>query len=513
MPLRLVDGDASPTAQAAGEYHGPWASVEISSAWGTVSVLRIDAHSGHKGGLYLHTGGDPVTIPSVSESEAVGASTEGSPIAGTITPAKDTLLDSVERWCDYLRMRNNAASSISVMRAEVRKAARGKGWTKPDDLTFASVSEWLAAQTTWGPTTVRRNLSIFKSYARWAEASGLLARDTVRLIVPPDGEGGPGARAPSLEEARAIVQRAWICEQKDRRSRRNPRSIYYSVLMLAGCRHSEPANWECEYVLLDDDPPVIIWQPSWHKNGTRVELALAPELVDLLRQWRDARGDWTGKVFPKGLGKHTFDKDRDNAGIVKVDRRGRALTAHGCRKFFVTSLHNAGVPTPLVKTLTRHAVDVHDRYYDSPAAQADALAKLEKIYVPQGFGGAVFTENGSHSAQKSSALGIDTCEKTRLTGGNPRSSMFNATTQLEKSSPAVALGLGIDTAGGAALHTLAEATGRSPSEDQPCNSGGSADNPAPSSPLSRANPSRNAVADLLEAVARVIREDCHDARS
>jgi hypothetical protein len=274
-------------------------------------------------------------------------------------------------------------------------------------------------------------------------------------------------------------------------------------------------------MVLDTDEPVIIWRPETQKNSKRAELAMAPELAEVLRQWRAVADDGE-LVFPHALGKHTFNNDRDRAGVARYDNRQRGLTAHGFRKWAPTMLHNAGVPEPMVRKLTRHAGDVHDRYYDDAANQAEALNKLPQIYPPQGVGGREFTGSTPESAPQSAGNGVDS-------GGqfptiSPVTSMNTHTAQPANSRPELRIGVTSNRPVGAGLHALCGDNGAQPGEDGHLNGDWGAHNPQGTQHLSPPSwgprgggpphsPGRSAeghhrndaLADLLDAAARLVR--------
>lgn len=441
------------------------------------------------------------------EATAPHGGTEANGVAGSIKPGRSTLSEAIEAWAAYLRGRHKKKSSIGAMTSELRRAAKARGWASPTDLTFSAVTEWLGSHD-WAPSTYNRNLSVFRSFTSWAAAAEVIPSDPLKLAQRADGHGGPGSRAATLADARAIVRTAWLQEQTDSRSRKSPRSIYYLCLFLAGCRKAEPLEWRWSDLHLDESIPAITWRPEMHKAGRREEVPLAPELADALRAWR-AVSDTSGPVFLHGLGKHQFNKDRDRAGIPAMDSRQRALTAHSARKFLSTTLHQAGVHARLIDRLMRHAGGTEARYYDpSMAEMAEALGLVEKIFTLEPITPQALALCGVRSVPKSAGLGVDACAEIPMipvATPNERHDVINALPNTQPPAGSTVPGVATASAVPARGSVLGSGAERNPTafavESHNGDLGtGNAGGSLGDSPTNR-------VADVLEAVARLIREE------
>lgn len=315
------------------------------------------------------------------------------PIAGRIDAVQTELRLALDAWLDYLQARGKKPKSIGAFRQVIERAARERGWSKPEDLTFAGVSSWLADQP-WKGSTYNRNLSAFRSLTRYLAKAKVLPNDPLEGAERAHDDGGDGSRASTLEEARAVILRAWIKDQSDRRCKGN-RALYWLCLFAAACRLGEPAQWKRRHVILDHPHPHVRWTMDIQKNHKTQEVALTPELVHLLRAHLSAVDRSRAEaglapagpddlVFPIAPSKGTFVTDRDAAGVAAVDYRGCPYSPHSARKFFSTVLTAQGVPEKMVDRLMRHSGRVEHRYYDPPLAeQAAAVAKLPRLWPEQ----------------------------------------------------------------------------------------------------------------------------------
>lgn len=292
--------------------------------------------------------------------------------AGRIVPDAP-LAELVGQWCAWLASRRRTPRTIAAYRVTIERAVRACGWRTPADLTHASIIGYLSAQA-WKGSTYNRNLIAFRSL------TGFMARTIpdwpdplADALCASTKDSNDGARGATLEEARAMIAEAWARERYDGRTKA-ARALYWLCMFQAGCRHSEPAEWKWGDLELDDGIPRVAWggPNAPHKSGTRVEIPLHPELAALLRKHRrtlnvhkaDTNRALSERVFEHQPPRHVFRKDRDRAEIPALDRRGRGFSPHSARKYFETQLVAAGAPEMVVKRLMRHAPDTTQRYFD-----------------------------------------------------------------------------------------------------------------------------------------------------
>jgi len=352
--------------------------------------------------IHLHLGGPGVppagalahalAVPQVQPIRADAPSPPQPAVAGRIETTPGTLEAAISGWCDWLKARKKKAGSIAAFRQTVRAGAAACGWRDASDLTFSGVSEYLASKTTWKGATLNRNLSAFRSFTKWAVAAKLLVDDPLLLAVRADADPAEGSRAATTEEARSLLRQAWAATTNDKRAK-GRRDVYTACLFLAGCRHGEPELWTWGDLHLFEPIPFILWRPEMHKSRRRQEVALAPELVRILREYRDSvPHEPKDPVFPTVPPRTTFRHDRDRAGIEAKDRRGRGFSPHSTRKWYRTTLAEAGVQDDLCDYVVRHHLTVSARYCDfSLEAQAAALASLPSLWPVSG--GVVVAKN------------------------------------------------------------------------------------------------------------------------
>jgi integrase len=386
MKLRLVGGGTSRDGEAGGGQE-----VEITLKI-RVSLSQIALI---KGVTHGPIGDMPtaVSVPVVQDAPVVSTLHATAGVAGSIIPDQG-LPKLIEGYVQHLRDKKKSPDTVTRWRHTLLAQAREAGWSEPSHIAGAVVEDWIltrASEKGWSGATVRSYAAAWRGFTRWAARRGHLPTDPMLAMETAKIEdAGPGARAATTEEARLLLAHTAVLERMDKRA--CPRLAYFAMLFLAGCRASEPGRLLWSDLRLDDPTPHVVWRPETQKNRRRAVLALAPELVAVLRGValsvkRNLGEIDNAPVFPSVPNRRTFVNDATQAGIVIADRDGATLSFHSARKWFSTTLTNAGVPTRMVDFLMRHNGSVESRYF-RPTLQ-DQVAALQNLpplgLMPQGF--------------------------------------------------------------------------------------------------------------------------------
>jgi integrase len=294
-------------------------------------------------------------------------------------------MDAIDEWLDHMRLRRKKPKSVEAFKQIAYRAMRESGWREVSDLTHDNITAWIqraAQENAWRGSTINHRMTALHSLTERLYKRGLLPHDPLADAIRADeDDSSEGARAGTLDEARAIVLRAWIREQNDRRCKGN-RTLYWACLFALGCRLDEPARWKWKHVQLDMQPPRVCWEPSINKGKKRREQPMPAWLAAAFMAHRGSVPHAADDpVFPIIPNKATFQQDREAAGIPFEDYRGRKFTPHAARKFYSTFLTGVGVSEKMVDFLMRHQGGVEGRYYDpSPEDCAAAVAKIPNLW-------------------------------------------------------------------------------------------------------------------------------------
>lgn len=464
-------------------------------------LVRIPLASAEIGGLLRGMGPQPIASGEPREPRA-----HADQVAGRIEQQPTELRALVTGWVESLRARRLAPRSVAAYRQVIERAVKDAGWSCGGDVTGAAVLAWLAHQSEnngWSGATYNRNLVVFRSLLQHLVACREVDTNYLDGAARAATDDAPGARAATTEEACRMVRVAWARESTDGRSG-SARSLWYACLFLAGCRYEEPGHWCWRDLALDESVPVLIWRPAAHKNRKGLELPLHPVLAGLLRQRLRAVCEASGlgpreldasPVFGRHPPRTVFRSDRERAGIEPKDRRGRGFSPHSARKWFATTLTQAGVHARVVDVLMRHSTTVPGRYVDIPVPDlAAALATLPSVWP---FAGG---EQGADCGklERDLTTGRPNAEDGTARLRSPLTER-DASPRDPTSSLAIARGLrrGIQLSTGGAPGTA----------EQIAAAVGSRGLLNPEMPITGpVSPDRNALADLLDAVARLLRK-------
>lgn len=479
------------------------------------------------------------TAGGAQDADSRGMSGVLEPVAGRIDAEPSDLAEALEGWLSDLAARRRARATVAQYGAEVRRAIREMGWSKSSDITGQALHEYMAGSggaPRWKKgATYNRALCCFRSLCQYLVKVGKLPANPLVEASRATEDGGEGARAATLEEARAMIARAKERELTDGRCRGH-RSRYYLLLFSMGMRDIEPGRLEWRrHVFLDDAIPFVLFTREINKNRRLQEIPIPAETADMLREHREemrrlartipfverqARDTGeivrryvspdheTGMVFPWVPPRATWRKDRDDCEIPAKDRRGRGFTAHSARKFYETWLVDSGLEQGLVDRLMRHAGGVGARYYDGDLKKlCAAIACLPKLCrqadLRTSAGGGQHVENFTITPP----VANEGLKDSRHVGNVFSEASTTPTT--DSSSPPV------PGAFWSMPHiTVPSWIGGHAESSEPANLAapprGSIHDSDPGMPIpGLINADRNALAELFEALARLLREPAH----
>lgn len=436
---------------------------------------------------------------------------------------------------------------VNARKARVRleTLAKSRAWTDPRMVDRAAIVEALNDLAAAGrkPKTVETLTSQLHSFFEWAVAEGwATVNPCVGLRRGRRTPRGPsrrrGARPLTDAEFEAILAaaRADECSSSPRCTK--PRSSLYLLLRYTGARRGQierttrlfaqdgridRVQWGLRWRDVDLEAGTITLDAEDAKTGKGACLPLHAIALEELRRMRATRSDEPPEsfVFPWKLHDRVWYGDLRTAGVKARGSCGRSASIHGLRKAFAYGLVRSGCDVNVARRLLQHAtLEMTLGVYDE-VRQEDLAAGLEKMLC-----------------------GPKTSEPKDLGGGKPGASEIGSLTGKERTDSVgyrpmaqhpVNFGstprpgpLGLPGAGTSA--SLEDPRGIDPNVLRPlAASSVEGEPPFTLSPASRAmprggleppfasevgglaaglSPERSAkVADLLEAIARLLREE------
>lgn len=356
-------------------YRTPSISLTIADNLTGCALFRITLEVPRIGGPY-----SPPMPPPSPLGACTDAPLDTRPVAGRIEAAPSDLQDAIEKWCRQLAVRNKRPDTVKCFARDVQRAARERGWNSCGDLTYESITDYLAdrVEAGWSPATHNRALCAFRSFTSYLVAIKRLPDNPLELAARALEDKQGGRRALTTEEASRLLLTTARQTLEDGRSTAHRALMYYACLMIGLRMEDELPALVAAQVRLDDPVPHVHWLPSMHKSRREMFVALHPSMVLMFLRLRAAmKLQPSDRFFAELVHRPALRRDRDRAGIPEIDARNRRFGAHSMRKWFDTSLSLAGVADEPRKFLMRHSLDLGQRYLDVPLGlQREMLTKL-----------------------------------------------------------------------------------------------------------------------------------------
>ena len=253
-------------------------------------------------------------------------------------------------------------------------------------LTQSAVMAALAALRSEGLSarTLNAHLTAVKQFSRWLQRDGrCLDNPLAGLSRLPEAADRRYIRRPiEADDARRLID-ATRSAGPWRGMSGPDRAMLYLIGAVTGLRRGELASLRPESFQLDENPPTIVCEAAYTKNGRTADQPIPEPVADALRPW--LAGKAAGRPVFDALPEKTalmLRHDLEAAGIDPLDPSGRVIGMHSLRHGFITSMAKAGLSLKTMMTLARHSdpkltmnVYSHLTLHDTAAA-LDSLPDL-----------------------------------------------------------------------------------------------------------------------------------------
>lgn len=275
----------------------------------------------------------------------------------TTTPSlavSPRIADTLEEYETFLRIQRKRPRTIEAYRYELQRFMEWSGEeTRLDELTTARIVAYQARCEQLSTATVRKILSVLRSYCRWCQRQGWRADDpTAALDWPEAVEPLPRAlTATELEHLTRLFDEPLPADEPERWLR--ARDIRALMLMLyAGLRLSEAAAllWrDVDLSARNGSVTVRDGKGGRHRvvpihRRLRVALLAVPSEDRLLRNAVAGSRDGSRRSYKSVA--HMFERWLPAAGLH--------VSAHQLRHSFATELLRAGVDLRTIQELLGH---------------------------------------------------------------------------------------------------------------------------------------------------------------
>ncbi len=278
-------------------------------------------------------------------------------VAASRRPLSEQLVDFEAQ----LAARELSAEYRRKIRERMPILSESCGWSVAGDMTRASFEAW-RVDADLAAKTKNDYLDMARAFAGWLVDLKVLGENPLAGVKKARGRQRRPRRALTLEEAKALLV-ATPCPR---------RRMLYLLATSSGGRVGEllKLRWED----IDSSTCIVTFRGETSKNGRTQGVLVPRETIEELASYRAGGGDATDRVFPRGIGRHTFDDDLKRAGIAKKDGVGRAATLHGLRNTFNQLLQESGVSL-------RHAQ--HQMRHSDPRLTANTYLDPERLTIDE----------------------------------------------------------------------------------------------------------------------------------
>ena len=240
--------------------------------------------------------------------------------------------------------------------------------------------------------TVNAHLRAAKGFSRWLWKVARRTRDDELAplsLMNAEADRRHERRALTEAEAVAVIQaaeRGGIVEGMTGPDR----AMLYRVALGTGLRAGELRSLTTEAFRLDENPPVIVCEAGYTKNGRKAEQPITNALATILRPWIAGKppGRPVFAKMPKLKTAAMLRADLAEAGIDYRDGSGRVADFHSLRATYITAIVRGGASVKTAQALARHASPVltigryaHVAIHDQRAA-LDSLTDLTSPEAP-----------------------------------------------------------------------------------------------------------------------------------
>lgn len=322
---------------------------------GTAFVVRyLDPATGKR--RQLSAGGDP-TI-----AEARRAQVERELERKPARPARGTPTESLDRWLDALIARGRSIETKRGYGAQLRRLVAAVGASSWSAWTAPAVGRFVDGLTCSG-TTKRKALTSVGTWLKWCARERLplppTLREDLRLLDKPSARVSAMATLTD-QQLRSLLDAA----------RETPLDIPVALGAYAGLSVGDIVSLRWDEV--DLEARTLTRVLGRRKTGERLDVPMAPPLVEALRRGRQA-GPLVSPVVHTAQLRRGLRALFDAAAVPWVHKDGWRLV----RRSFGTHLGAMGVPLAVIASLMGHAPGspMTLRYLRPLADQAEAAVK------------------------------------------------------------------------------------------------------------------------------------------
>ncbi len=293
----------------------------------------------------------------------------------TTNPALDGL---IQDWLDALETEGTAGTTVARRRAQVTTLlteAKVGTWQDLTAVDIRKVLDWRARRLDYNPTTYNLWLGSLQQFCRWVVRNGLADRDPLRPLRKRNGhvDRRRQRRALTEEECRVLL----VTTHRSRRPCKMPgpeRAWLYALMLNTGLRIGEVGRLRGADLCWTDCGAHVVVPPEVSKHRREDTIPLPRDFALAFRELALLAGSEPIFDLPANPSR-VFKRDVADAGIARLDARGRTVDLHALRHTYVTNLVRTGAHPKVVQRLARHStialtMDVYSHVFTAESVRA-----------------------------------------------------------------------------------------------------------------------------------------------
>lgn len=280
------------------------------------------------------------------------------PKAGRIAAAgRRPIGDHLAEFIGTMEAAGRNPQHINQTRTYINRILALAGAERIDDLTGSAVMQAVGSLRGDGFSvrSLNAHLTAVKTFSRWLWRDGRARENALAHLglFNAETDRRRRRRALSPEEAARLVQAAETGPVV-RRMTGPDRAMLYRVVLGTGFRRDELRSLTPESFRLADDPPTIVCEAAYTKNGRTAEQPVSEALAARLRSWIAALPPGRPVFRLPARAAEVLRVDLAAAGIPYSTPEGVA-DLHSLRASYITHLVNGGASVKTCQTLARHS--------------------------------------------------------------------------------------------------------------------------------------------------------------
>lgn len=282
-------------------------------------------------------------------------------LTGSAMPSS-LLARHLDSYADYLAAKENDPVYIKKVHANCRKIFLDCGWVSPEDITDEGMIAWLAASKASRRAAKTRNhyRDALCGFCKWMQLKEIIKVNPIELVPKARVTDAVAKMALTKDHVDALIAAA----KAD--GRKKDRWLVYMLAASTGLRKAELVGLKVHMFRGGEHPRFEL--PATITKSRKEQIVYIPDhLAGVVAEHVQGKGI-NDRVVDAVPSCKSFDRDRVDAGIPKVDNSGAKCSFHCLRHYYCNALANSETDEETRRKLMRHGTLAMTAHYTKPNA-------------------------------------------------------------------------------------------------------------------------------------------------